>query len=195
MYSSVACAEADKSSIASEHVSNIYRRDKHRMADIMVLITCCTMQVWAEPVPEAPEPQGCAATLEKEASGEQATMPPSLPAEGANAASLVALSTERMQVASAASRRLPQASAEQGQHTEAAPSQHGDLSQPAQQPPAVHSPSQPKESAGAAEEDNLLHPSLTTAPGSYIGNEDASSSPPLHPLLQVPFLPNGVTLF
>ncbi len=146
------------------------------------------MQVWAEPVPEAPEPQGCAATLEKEGAEEQAEAPTCPSAQSATAVPLAALSAEQMQSASAAPRKLLQASAEQRQPAGAPPSQHGDSSQPAQQSHAALSTSEPGQAAGEAEGATAPHPLLSIAPGSSVGSEADFSDPSLHPLLQVPFL-------
>ena len=145
------------------------------------------MQVWAEPVPEAPEPQGCAATLEKEATEDQTEGPISPSAQSTNAVPLAALSSEQMQTASAAPRQMPQAPEEQPQHAGAAPNKHNGVSQPAQQSVAAQSSSETEQGAGEADGEAAPHPLLSIAPGSSVGSEPASSDPSLHPLLQVPF--------
>ena len=154
-----------------------------------------TTQVWAEPVPEAPEPQGCAATLEKEGTGEKAAAATCPSAQSANAVPLAALSSEQIQKVSAAPQQLPHASAEQQQHAGAAPSQHGDVSQLARQSLAAQPPvSEPEQAAGDAAGGTAPHPLLSIAPGSSIGSEAASTDPSLHPLLQVPFCLSEHTL-
>ena len=143
------------------------------------------MQVWAEPVPDAPEPQGCAATLEKEATEDKPEAPISPSAQSANAISLAALSLEKMQTVSAAPQQLPQASAEHLQDASAAPSQHGDVRQ---QSHAALSPSESGRGAADGKGQLAPHPLLSITPGSSVGSEAAICDPSLHPLLQVPLL-------
>ena len=146
------------------------------------------MQVWAEPVPEAPEPQGCAATLEKEAAEEQAEAPASPVAQSASAAAWAAPGPEHGQLPSSAPHEA--AHAEQGQHIEAAPrqlgnvSQRDDVSQPAQQSHSAQFPPEREQSADA-EDAAAPHPLLSTAPASATKCKAASSNPFSHPLLQV----------
>ena len=146
------------------------------------------MQVWAEPVPDAPEPQGCAATLGKDAAEEEAKAPASPANQRAIAAAQAAPGLGQQQFASSAPHQP--AHAEQGQHVGAPPSQHGkasqrdDVSQQAQQAPAAQSSQEPEQSADA--KDAIPpHPLLSIAPASSTECKATSSAPSLHPLLQV----------
>lgn len=144
------------------------------------------MQVWAEPVPEAPEPQGCAATLEQEAVVGQAMSPASTSAQGATSGALAAHSPQHAELAPAAPAQLLQASAEQGQQTKEAPSQLGNSSHTA------HHLSEAGLLADAAEDATPPHPLLSIAPASSIESEAPSSNSFLHPLLQVSSLSTPV---